>query len=222
MSPTTRSAPEPGIAEALSRLADATTAGTRGLPQFGADQIDKLKKYLEVLLLWRSRIALISTADPVLLVEHHILDSLHVAEHIPERARVADIGSGAGLPGIPLAVARPQALFTLIESRRRKANFLREARRLAGLQNVQVVEARAEEALRPASFDVIVSRALGAVDEFLDHGGRLLVAGGVAVAMRGPDGDQDAVADTRFEPPKVLCYELTLDRRRTLLVYRRR
>lgn len=205
----------------MSRLVDAT-AGDRAVVQLDAEQLDKLKKYLELLLLWRGRIALISTADPVRLVEHHILDSLHVATHIPEAARVADIGSGAGLPGIPLAVARPRAVFTLVESRRRKANFLREARRLAGLQNVQIVEARAEHSLPAQSFDVIVSRALGRVDEFLEHGGRLLVAGGIAVAMRGPDGDRDAVSDDRFEAPVVARYELTLDRRRTLLIYRRR
>jgi 16S rRNA (guanine527-N7)-methyltransferase len=204
----------------LRRLAAGTTAGNRVLPELDAAQIQQLRKYLEVLLLWRRRMALISTADPIRLVEHHILDSLHVAPRIPPHARIADIGSGAGLPGIPLAVALPQAHVVLVESRRKKANFLREARRLANLGNVEIVESRAET-LAPCSFDVIVSRALGRLQDFLALGDRLLVRGGIALAMRGPEGAEEAIADRRYRPPAVVGYDLAAGRRRTLLLYRR-
>ena len=222
MGATTRAASGNEVDAAVARLAEATATTGGNLPKLDAGQLDKLKRYLETLLLWRSRMALISTADPLLLVEHHIVDSLHLVAHVSERATVADIGSGAGLPGIPLAVALPDVAVKLVESRRKKANFLREARRLADLRNIEVVEGRAEECLPAHCLEAVVSRALGSVEEFLELGSRVLAAGGVAIAMRGPDGTEDAISDSRFEVPKVVGYELAGGRRRTLLEYRLR
>lgn len=183
-------------------------------------QLDKLHKYLDILLLWRHRVALISTADPIGLVEQHVLDSLHVVPHISRCERLADIGSGAGLPGIPLAIALPEMGTWLIESRRKKANFLRQARRIARLDNVQIVEGRAEK-IPGTTFDAVTSRALGSVGAFLDLAASLLTPGGTAVAMRGPEGSAEAIDHPDFAAPGKASYQLAMGRERVLLIYHR-
>lgn len=190
------------------------------LPELDRAQQDRLRTYLETLLLWRDRVALISTADPVRLVEHHILDALHVTPQLVGRRRLADIGSGAGLPGIPLAIALPAMETWLIESRRKKANFLRQAKREAGLGNAKVVEGRAED-VAGASFDAVTSRALGSVETFLALGSSLLERGGLALAMRGPHGGGEGIEHPDFEAPSRHLYRLAMGRERVLLIYRR-
>src|SRR5512140_185186 len=109
-----------------------------------ASALDRCKRYVETLLLWRQRLSLTSAATPWAIVLDHILDSLHLAPLIRPGCRVADIGSGAGFPGVPLAIVCPEAHFVLVESRRKKANFLREVARQVRLTNVEVAEQRAE------------------------------------------------------------------------------
>lgn len=205
------------LQEALSILADSCGDP---LPELGKKQLTQMRRYLETLLLWRDRFALIATADPVLLVEHHIVDSLHVAAHLSGCNRLADIGSGAGLPGVPLAIALPKMQVCLIESRRKKASFLREARRSLGLDNVEIVEGRAE-AITDPRFDALTSRALGPVKEFLQVATKLLRQGGTAIAMRGPQGSRDVVVHSEFALARTVSYRLALERERILLIYRR-
>jgi len=207
---------------ALSLLADANQPDNHTLFTLGGSQIEQLRIYLDTLLMWRSRVALIATADPVRLVQHHVIDSLQVAPHLRECASLADIGSGAGFPGVPLAIALPRVKVCVIESRRKKASFLREVRRAARLENVEVVEARAEE-ITDRLFDAVTSRALGSVPDFLHIASTLLRPNGTAVAMRGPDGQLEAVSDPGFEStPTRVFYRLALGRERVLLLYRRK
>jgi 16S rRNA (guanine527-N7)-methyltransferase len=206
---------------AITLLAQATRPGNGVLPELDQGQLEKLRRYLGTLLVWRERVALIATADPAHLVEHHILDSLHVAPVLSGSGRLADIGSGAGLPGIPLAVAFPAMQTFLVESRRKKASFLRQVRREAQLGNVQVVEGRAE-VISNTGFDTVTSRALGSVSAFLALASPLLRSGGTAVAMRGPDGVEEAVEHPEFLAPRQLRYDLAMGRQRILLIYGRR
>lgn len=206
---------------AIALLSATTRTGNAQLPKLDPSQIKQLRAYLETLLLWRERIALISTADPVRLVEHHVLDSLYVAPQLDGCKAFADIGSGAGLPGVPLAIALPATRAVLVESRRKKANFLRAVRRSAQLHNVEVVESRAEDVTQ-RSFDAVTSRALGAVDAFLRLSLGLLRPAGVAIAMRGPEGAREAVTHSAFGPPRVVSYALADSRQRVLLIYERR
>lgn len=207
----------PDVDAALDIVRREVSAGAGGIPTLDDHQLAQLRAYLEALLLWRRRTALIATADPRLLAAHHVIDSLHVAPWLWPTVRLADIGSGAGFPGIPLAIALPAAHVSLVESRRKKASFLRAARRAAGLANVEVVEGRAETI--DERFEAVVCRALGSVASLLGLAQGLLVPGGVAVSMKGPEALAEVVSHDAFAGPRVVPYELAHSRRRMLLIY---
>ncbi len=124
------------------------------------------------------------------MVTHHLLDSLAILPWI-EGVRIADVGSGAGLPGIPLALARPELEVTLIESSQKKAAFLLQAKAELELSNATVERRRVEAWTPPALFDGIVSRAFAALPEFLRRSGHLVRRGGQVLAMKGefPEGE---------------------------------
>jgi 16S rRNA (guanine527-N7)-methyltransferase len=221
-------------ADLVARLADATVAcwsaieaqgGTQRRPELTPGFVTALFAYLERLLLWRTKTSLVSTDSPVEIVVRHIADSLALAPLVPAGARVADIGSGAGLPGLPLAIVCPDAQLVLVEPRRKRANFLRDATRAAGVANVLVAEARVEE-LRPAesdSFDLIVSRAFGPLEGFLDAVQPLAGRGSPhcrIIAMKGPRGEEEAAGLVdRHGSPELVRYDLPGRDARVLLVY---
>lgn len=147
-----------------------------------------LQSYIRLLLHWNQRISLTGARTARELALAHILDCLHVAPLLIAGEATADIGSGAGFPGIPLATARPDCSFTLIEARRKRASFLRYAVATLRLANVQVVEARAQElAVRCAeTFDVAVVRAVTDLASACRMALPLLRPPGRIIAMKGP------------------------------------
>jgi len=157
-----------------------------GLARLGLDPeplASRLLDYLALLVRWNATYNLTAIRDPAEMVSKHLLDSLAVAPFVG--AWLADIGSGAGLPAIPLALAVPALQVTSIESAGKKARFQREAQRQLGLGNLTVAEARAE-AYQPAErFDCLVSRAFGSLAEFVRVGGHMLADGGRMLAMKG-------------------------------------
>ena len=152
----------------------------------GADEL--LLEYAALLEKWNRTYNLTAIRDPLAMVVHHLLDSLAVLPHLPlapEHARIADAGSGAGLPGIPLAIARPRWHVALAESNQKKCAFLRQAAIELGLRNVEVHEGRVE-AWRPQPlFDLVISRAFAALGEFTAACGHLVPPKGVLAAMKG-------------------------------------
>ena len=188
------------------------------------DARQRFQVYLDTLLLWRSRLSLTAASSAQQIIHRHILDSFAIVRFVKAGSCVADIGSGAGFPGIPVAIVCPAARVVLIESRRKRANFLREVVRKIELANVEVLDQRAES-LGPGhrcSFDLVVSRALGSVVEFLALAAPLLKPSALAVAMKGPRAFSEvATATTAFAGPEVRRYPLPGDIRRVLLVYRR-
>jgi 16S rRNA (guanine527-N7)-methyltransferase len=129
---------------------------------------------------------------PADIVQHLFRDSLLFLSCIPGGAQtVADIGAGAGIPGIPLAISRPEISVTLMEAKRKRASFLRAVQRELGAPNISVIEGRAGTteigARLECAFDVVVSRAVGALHELLPIAMRYLKAGGVFVASGPPD-----------------------------------
>jgi 16S rRNA (guanine527-N7)-methyltransferase len=203
----------------------AAAARGAGLP-LTQQQQTALLVYVETLLLWRSRISLTSARTAIEVIRRHVADSLRLARFIPAGSRVADIGSGAGFPGIPLAIACPTLHVTLIEARRKRSNFLREAIRRTNVSNVSVIEGRAEALLHSHAgrFDVALSRALGPLADFLRFAEHMLDTRGLAIAMKGPKGTLEArvVRSTAFEPPDLQQYSLLDGVPRTLLLYRRK
>lgn len=142
-----------------------------------------LLAYLDELQKWNAAYNLTAVREPLAMVRRHLLDSLAVLPYV--RSPLLDVGSGAGLPGIPLALARPQLAVTLLDSNGKKARFLRHAVRSLGLDNAQVVQERAE-AYRPAAgFASVVSRAFGTVAEFVRVTAQLPAADGQWLAMKG-------------------------------------
>jgi len=124
-------------------------------------------------------------------VSHHVLDCLAVVPHVTTARTLVDVGSGAGLPGIPLALALPQLQVTLLEANHKKATFLRQATIELGLDRVAVVCERAEAWQPPTRFDIVISRAFSALPEFLAAAGRLCANEGTIIAMKGVHPDEE-------------------------------
>lgn len=141
-----------------------------------------------------------TTIDPARAVDDHLADSLVALEldEVRAAATVADLGSGAGLPGLPLAIALPSATVHLVESATRKCEFLRRAVRVCDLANVEVVHARIEE--WKASVDVVTARALAPLEVVMEYAAPLLRVGGTLVAWRGQrDPEAEAAAEKAAE-----------------------
>jgi len=162
-----------------------------GLDALGLDRAlaEPLLAYLALLLRWNAAYNLTAIRDPREMVAKHLLDSLAMhgatAPLAAAGGRLADLGTGAGFPGIPLAIAQPGLQVALVESSGKKARFLREAIRTLGLGNATAVESRIEAYGAPAAFDAITARALATLPLILALGGHLLKPGGVLLAMKG-------------------------------------
>jgi 16S rRNA (guanine527-N7)-methyltransferase len=146
--------------------------------------------YLEELHKWSAAYNLTAIRQPLEMVDRHLLDSLAVLPVLDALAagravRVLDVGAGAGLPCIPLAIARPQWQVTGLDSNGKKARFMRHAGRALSLGNFQVIEGRAEDIIDgEAPFDLITSRAFASLGEFFAHTDHRLAADGVWVALK--------------------------------------
>lgn len=149
-----------------------------------AQQQDQLLGLLDELLEWNSRFNLTAIREPREAVTRHLLDSLSVQPHL-RGGNVADVGTGAGFPGLPLAIVNPQRHFVLIEATTKKAKFVEHAAARFALANVTVVNARAEKWRADRKFEAVLSRALGSLQEFIRFAGPLCAAGGCLLAMKG-------------------------------------
>jgi 16S rRNA (guanine527-N7)-methyltransferase len=190
------------------------------IPAFGLS-LDKprvafLARYLAELDLWRRRTNLTGPLSAEELVSH-ALESALGEELIPHGIRLLDIGSGAGLPGIPLAVARPDVAVTLLEPRGRRAAFLRHAARAVPMENVEVLEVRVQSLEEPG-YDVATARAVG---NLADHIGSapFLVPGGALLAWTTDAGALEASLATLFSLEAVL--PVPGSRRRAIALLRR-
>jgi 16S rRNA (guanine527-N7)-methyltransferase len=166
-------------------LADALAAGIRALGlDIAAAAQQRMLDYLALIEKWNKAYNLTAVREPQKMLTHHLLDSLAVLPHL-RGPRVLDVGTGAGLPGIPLALAHPDWRFTLLDSSHKKTTFLRQAVIELRLDNVDVVCARVETWNAPQSFNTVVSRAFSEVAEFIALAGRLCAKDGVVIAMKG-------------------------------------
>ena len=148
------------------------------------DQIEKNLSYLKLLLETNQEYNLTSITDTKEATIKHLLDSLSIYQLL-EGETIADIGSGGGTPGIPLAIAFPKKKFLLVESKQKKAAFLVGVVKQLKLKNVRVINKRAEEVTATRAPETIISRALGSLDYFIDVAGHLLPKKGKAIAMKG-------------------------------------
>jgi len=147
----------------------------------------KLLAYLALLQKWNRTHNLTAIREPERMVTHHLLDSLATLRHLPAATslRLIDVGSGGGLPGIPLAIAHPAWQVILLDSNAKKAAFLRQAAAELPLPNVDVAAARAEDYLPERRADVVISRALSDLAQFVAVARHLVGPGGRMIAMKG-------------------------------------
>ncbi len=149
-------------------------------------QSEQLLALLALVREWNEKFNLTAITEPVAMVQKHVLDSLTVQPWIVGPF-VTDVGSGAGFPGLPLAIANPGVRFTLLDSTAKKVRFLEHAVRTLGLDHVAAVCSRAESFRPPQRSQVVVSRALASTAEFVRVAGHLCARSGRLLAMKGKD-----------------------------------
>jgi 16S rRNA (guanine527-N7)-methyltransferase len=161
----------------------------RGLAALGlalpAAANDRLLAYAALLGKWNKVYNLTALREEGQVVGRHLLDSLAVLPHLGQAQRLADIGSGGGLPGVPLAIARPELRVALVESNHKKSAFLQQAKIELQLANVEVHCLRVEALQPQEKFDIVISRALSDLAEFVRLAGHLVAEGGAILAMKG-------------------------------------
>jgi 16S rRNA (guanine527-N7)-methyltransferase len=168
------------LAEGLASLAATGVM----LPAHAGERLDA---FLALLAKWNRTYNLTAIREREQMVTHHVLDSLAVLPHLPsgDDVRMLDVGSGGGLPGIPLAIARPSSPVVLLDASQKKGAFLQQAAIELGLANVEAVTARIEDYRPAAPFDVAISRAFSDLASFARAGARLLAPRGRLYAMKG-------------------------------------
>lgn len=154
----------------------------------------RLRQLLEELARWNQKFNLTGLTDLESMVTHHLLDSLAVHRYL-HGAAIADVGTGAGFPGLPLALVNPERRFTLIDSNGKKIRFVSHAVRTLGLMNVEPLQARVETLRPERPFDTVVARAFAALPQMLEAVGPLCGADTRVLAMKGkwPQEELDAL-----------------------------
>jgi len=169
-------------------------AGARDLSvALNPSQSDALLKLVDELELGNAQFNLTAIRDRLGMLRKHVLDSLSVEPYL-RGDRVADVGTGAGFPGLPLAVVNPQRRFTLIEATGKKARFAERTAQQLGCDNVQVVNSRAESYRPLELFDTVTARALSSLADFAAYAGHLCAPGGRLLAMKGKRPDEEISA----------------------------
>lgn len=186
-----------GAANRRNALAKVLAEGVEALRLDLSDkQMEQLLDYLALLFKWNSVYNLTSVRDPMQMVTLHVLDSLAAVPAFVGAKSVLDVGAGGGLPGIVLAIARPDMKVALIDTVHKKTAFLTQVKAELGLTNVTVHTARVEQLQVPHKFDVITSRAFADLSDFVNWSGQLLEEGGQFIALKGvaPADEQERLS----------------------------
>lgn len=168
---------------------------TQGLEQLSLEisesTREQLLAYVGLLVKWNKAYNLTAIRDPEQMIIRHLLDSLSVLAFLDDK-NMLDVGSGGGMPGIILAICKPNTHYTLLDSNGKKTRFLQQVKTQLQLNNVDVIQSRAENYSPPELFDRIISRAFTALDNMVDWCGPLLSEQGLFVAMKGtyPEPEQ--------------------------------
>jgi 16S rRNA (guanine527-N7)-methyltransferase len=177
------------VEEESAVLADGLAAMTLSST---AEQRRKLLDFLRLLRKWNRVYNLTAIEEPLEMVRLHLLDSLAMVPYLRGK-RVLDVGTGAGLPGIPLAILAGQMEFTLLDSNAKKTRFVQQAVIELNLRNVRVVQARLEGFQDPSGYDVILARAFASLTDIVKLTRGLLSAGGVILAQKGKSQEKEVL-----------------------------
>lgn len=172
---------------------------SKGIQQLGLDineqQKDQLLRYLNLLIKWNKAYNLTAVRDPLEMIDRHLIDSLSVVPYIKAN-RLIDVGSGPGLPGIPLAICHPELDVTTLDSNGKKTRFQLQAKTELGLNNLTVINERVENCnFEP--FDQVISRAFASLQDMINWTHQLCHHEGVFLAMKGlyPEEELSALPD---------------------------
>lgn len=183
-----RASSRPDADAPLARLDVLAGAEALGV-ELSGPQADQLVRFAALLVRWNAVHNLTAISSPASVLSHHLLDSLAILPPTSsifgeKRCRVLDVGSGGGLPGIPLAIARPHWQVTVVDKVQKKVAFLTQAKLELGLANLDCLHARVEDVEGPP-FDLVVSRAFSSLEDFVRVSAHLLSPGGWWAAMKG-------------------------------------
>ena len=187
------------------------------LKEYGLNEelISKFSIYREMILEWNKKFNLTAIIDKDEIEEKHFVDSLMLDRYVNlDNKTLLDVGSGAGFPGIPLAIAHPNLKVTLLESNGKKVSFLKEVVKTLKLDNVEVVQARAEEFAKRESFDIVTARAVKELNILLELTFHLVKVGGSFIAYKSSNIDNEIEHAKRafksLEVGKISKYEYEL------------
>lgn len=164
------------------------------LEEFGLteDQINKFKRYLELLLEWNEKFNLTAITDKDEIEEKHFIDSIALTKFFDIKGKsLLDVGSGAGFPGLPLAIVEPNARITLLESNGKRVTFLKEVVKDLGLSNVEIIQGRAEEVGTREKYDIVTARAVKELNILLELCFYLVKVGGQFIAYKSSGVDEE-------------------------------
>ncbi len=158
--------------------------------QIEVKNIEKFYKYMQLLLEWNEKINLTTIVEPEQIIVKHFLDSLTIKKYIEDEKNIIDVGTGAGFPGMPLAIEKNNNV-TLLDSLNKRINFLNDVKEKIGLENVVTVHSRAEDAAKDKKyrecFDYAVSRAVAPMNVLLEYLLPFVKVGGKVICMKGPN-----------------------------------
>ena len=179
-------------------VADVLKQGIKDLKlDLADDQVEKLLDYLALLNKWNSVYNLTSVRNPMQMVTLHLLDSLAAVPAFAGAKNVLDVGAGGGLPGMVLAISRPDMKVSMIDTVHKKTAFLNQVKAELGLSNVTVYTKRVEQLEVKTKFDVITSRAFADLSDFVNWSGHLLQEGGRFIALKGtaPEDERERLPE---------------------------
>ena len=208
----------------MSTLESKLAAGLAAMNlQLPAESQQKLLAYIGLLQKWNSTYNLTALRDPLRMVSHHLLDSLTLLPYLDGASSLIDVGSGGGMPGIPVAIARPDLAVTLLDANTKKTAFLQQAVIELGLKNVRVISGRVEAAA-DCRADVITSRAFAELADFVNWTEHLLKDGGYWAAMKGvyPQEEIDKLPESVAVEKVEALYVPQLNAERHIVIIRKK
>lgn len=159
------------------------------------EQIEQFYNYMNLLIEWNQKMNLTAIVEPRDIILKHFIDSLMINEEIPDTAKILDVGTGAGFPGIPLKIAKPNTEVTLLDSLNKRLIFLDEVIRKLKLVNVETIHARAEELGKNKqyreTYDIVVSRAVADLRILIEYMLPFVKIGGKCISMKGPNIEEE-------------------------------